>query len=107
MFELFQQFFHQEPARLCNHLCQTHKIKDNVLFKKLTRQAVPVMDEPVKTVEEDEGEGSNEEVQQYKEFKRFVTKMVLTKCNGWRKDAQKIVAAIGLKMRLTNWVYRR
>ena len=78
-----------------------------MLFKKLTRQAVPVMDEPVKTVEEDEGEGSNEEVQQYKEFKRFVTKMVLTKCNGWRKDAQKIVAAIGLKMRFTNWVYRK
>ena len=53
-----------------------------MLFKKLTRQAVPVMDEPVKTVQEDEGEGSNEEAQQYKEFKRFVTKMVLTKCNG-------------------------
>ena len=69
-------FYYQEPARLNNHLRQTHAIKDDVLFKKLMKKAVPVMVDSAEPIEDDEMSGSEEELREYKDFKQFLA------CNG-------------------------
>ena len=65
-------FYYQEPARLNNHLRQTHAIKDDVLFKKLMKKAVPVMVDSAEPIEDDEMSGSEEELREYKDFKQFL-----------------------------------
>ena len=69
-------FYYQEPTHLNNHLRQTHAIKDDVLFKKLMKKAVPVMVDSAEPIEDDEVSGSQEELREYKDFKRFLA------CNG-------------------------